>query len=170
MLKIQNNWIIIFSWIFLASVEELCGVWVYLKDFFPPLSVSFTRKSLFFTGFQVFIQVACVAKVLNFILTRLHLYKVIICSHEIPPLRLFLTHYMKHTYLFSTAESCDNNKNHSRAGRRKRSKKCTDLFTVCGNSPLLALQTLTITFKRNLIAVQHFCPFADPLIVNVSKF
>lgn len=80
------------SWIFLDWTLWSLDL---SEGFFPPPSVSFSKKLFFFTAFQVIIQVAFVAKVSNFLPTCLHLNKVIICSHEIPPLWLFLIHYMQ---------------------------------------------------------------------------
>lgn len=149
------------SWIFVASVEGLCGVWVYLEDFFPPQYL-LPKKFSFSKLFKLLYKLLLLPKYQISFLRAYILARLLFAAMKYLPSGFFSFTICSHSWVMWQQHKPQESREEEEEQRVHRSVYCL--------RPLLALQTLTITFKRYLIAVQHFCPFADPLIVNVSKF
>lgn len=150
------------SWIFLASVEGLCGVWVFLEDFFPPQYLLPKKNSLFQSFSSYYTSCFCCQSIKFPSYMANILARLLFAAMKYLPSGFFSFTICSHSWVMWQQHKPQESREEEEEQRVHRSVYCL--------RPLLALQTLTITFKRYLIAVQHFCPFADPLILNVSKF
>lgn len=124
------------SWIFLASVEGLCGVWVYLKDLSPPPSVSFSKKCSFSQLFKLLYKFLLLPK---YRISVLHTYiftRLLFAGMKYLPSGFFsFTTCSLHVSFQHSWVMWQQQKNpHRRAGRRKRSKECITGIANCDNN------------------------------------